>query len=253
MFKFTFALTAGAVVLAALGSTAAAEEAAASQPSTQPAEAAASAPAEEAAPTGLAAAPLAERFSYFIGFQVGEQMKSIGLTLVPAGFEKGLSASQAGNEPELSEEAVGAMMGELQQLATDMEAKDGLENLAKAEAFLEANKTAEGVITTESGLQYKVMVPGEGDSPSAESTVEVHYKGTLLDGTVFDSSYDRGETAEFAANRVIPGWTEALQLMKPGAKYKLFIHPKLAYGDRGQREIPANSLLVFEVELIAVK
>ena len=128
-------------------------------------------------------------------------------------------------------------------------------NSEKGEAFLKENSTKEGVKTTASGLQYKVLRDGKGKSPKATDTVEVHYKGTLLDGTEFDSSYKRGQTIEFPLNRVIPGWTEGVQLMKEGAKYQFTIPSALAYGERGTPggPIPPNSTLIFEVELVSVK
>jgi len=127
------------------------------------------------------------------------------------------------------------------------------ENEQKAEAFLAENGKKEGVKTLASGLQYKVITEGGGASPTAESTVEVHYKGTLIDGTEFDSSYKRGEPASFPVGGVIPGWTEALQLMKEGAKWEVAIPPALAYGEQGAPPvIPPNSALVFEVELLKV-
>jgi FKBP-type peptidyl-prolyl cis-trans isomerase len=128
-------------------------------------------------------------------------------------------------------------------------------NLEKGEAFLKENATKEGVKTTASGLQYKVLTEGTGKSPQATDTVEVHYKGTLISGKEFDSSYKRGKPATFPLNHVIPGWTEGVQLMKEGAKYQFTIPSKLAYGERGTPggPIPPNSTLIFEVELIAIK
>jgi FKBP-type peptidyl-prolyl cis-trans isomerase len=128
-------------------------------------------------------------------------------------------------------------------------------NLEKGEAFLKENARKDGVKATASGLQYKVLKEGTGKVPKATDMVVVHYKGTLLDGTEFDSSYKRGEPATFPLNRVIPGWTEGVQLMKEGAKYQFTIPSKLAYGEQGTPggPIPPNATLVFEVELISVK
>ena len=125
-------------------------------------------------------------------------------------------------------------------------------NIAEGEKFLAENAEREGVTVTDSGLQYEVMSEGDGASPTAEDTVTVHYKGTLLDGTEFDSSYSRGEPATFPLSRVIPGWTEGVQLMKVGSKFKFFIPSELAYGERSTGKITPNSTLVFEVELLDV-
>jgi FKBP-type peptidyl-prolyl cis-trans isomerase FkpA len=126
--------------------------------------------------------------------------------------------------------------------------------LAKGEKFLQDNATKEGVVTTASGLQYKVITEGTGKNPKATDTVLVHYAGTLINGTEFDSSYKRKEPIEFPLNRVIPGWTEGVQLMKEGAKYRFFIPSKLAYGKQGAgRDIGPNEALIFEVELLKVR
>lgn len=129
-----------------------------------------------------------------------------------------------------------------------------VENAKEGEAFLAENANKPGVMTTDSGLQYKIIEEGEGEHPTATSTVEVHYTGKLLDGSVFDSSVERGETIEFPLDRVIPGWTEGVQLMKPGGKIELYIKPELAYGPSGSGgAIPPNATLIFEVELISIK
>jgi FKBP-type peptidyl-prolyl cis-trans isomerase len=126
-------------------------------------------------------------------------------------------------------------------------------NLEKSMAFLADNKTKEGVVTTESGLQYKIITPGAGEYPQATDQVRVHYHGTFINGEVFDSSMDRGEPIVFGVSQVIPGWTEALQLMQPGARWMLFIPPDLAYGEQGAGGvIGPNTALVFEVELIEI-
>lgn len=126
-------------------------------------------------------------------------------------------------------------------------------NIEKGQLFLEQNKNKEGVKVTESGLQYLVLTEGQGEQPKHNSRVEVHYHGTLIDGSVFDSSVDRGQTIEFGLNQVIPGWTEGLQLMKVGEKTRLFIPPKLGYGNRSAGSIPPGSVLIFDVELISVR
>jgi FKBP-type peptidyl-prolyl cis-trans isomerase len=131
-------------------------------------------------------------------------------------------------------------------------AKEAAENLAVGTAFLEENKAKEGVKVTPSGLQYKVIQEGTGNTPTADDRVKTHYRGTLIDGTEFDSSYKRNRPAEFPVKGVIKGWTEALQLMKEGGKWELYIPANLAYGERGRPNIPANSTLIFEIELLEI-
>jgi FKBP-type peptidyl-prolyl cis-trans isomerase FkpA len=133
-----------------------------------------------------------------------------------------------------------------------MAAQAAEKNIEAGLAYLEENGKREGVVTTDSGLQYEVLTEGEGASPAATDVVKVHYRGTLLDGTEFDSSYKRGEPAEFPLNRVIAGWTEGVQLMKEGAKYRFHIPSELAYGQRSTGAITPNSTLVFDVELLEV-
>jgi FKBP-type peptidyl-prolyl cis-trans isomerase len=163
----------------------------------------------------------------------------------------------SGKESRLSDEEMRAAVASLQErTVTAMQAsrKEQVQkNLAEGEKFLAENKTKEGVKTTASGLQYRVIDEGEGPSPKAGDSVTVHYRGTLVDGTEFDSSYQRGKPATFPLTGVIPGWTEALQLMKKGSKWVLFIPSDLAYGERGAgNRIPPNSTLIFEVELLSM-
>ncbi|NOQ25075.1 MAG: FKBP-type peptidyl-prolyl cis-trans isomerase [Bacteroidales bacterium] len=141
----------------------------------------------------------------------------------------------------------------LNEYISALKEKLELEKLEEMAKFLDENKKDPGVVTLPSGLQYKVLREGTGQSPMPKSKVKTHYKGTLLDGTVFDSSYDRGEPVEFGVNQVIRGWQEALVLMKPGAKWMLYIPPYLGYGDRDSGPIPANSILIFEIELLSVE
>jgi len=173
-------------------------------------------------------------------------------------FKKGVEQALSGSEALISEEQMReVLMAAEQKRAQEFEAtqaKAAEENIATGEAFRTEYATGEGVLKTDSGLLYKVIEAGEGDSPSKESTVVVHYAGRLIDGTEFDSSIARGEPAAFPLANVIPGWTEIVQLMKPGAKYEVVIPPELAYGDRGAGDrITPNSTLVFDIELLEVQ
>lgn len=193
------------------------------------------------------------RVSYGIGRQLGDQLREnpppgISLDAVIAGIRDAFSgaASQVGPEELNASFAVirERMQAEAQQKA---EAAAG-----EGKAFLLKNGQREGVTTLPSGLQYEVLTAGEGDKPSAEDQVRTHYHGTLIDGTVFDSSYQRGQPAEFPVGGVIAGWTEALQLMGVGSKWRLYVPSELAYGAQGVGSIPPHSVLVFDVELLAV-
>ena len=217
-----------------------------------------------AAKTGTAAKPAPlplkttkDQASYAIGMSMAKGMKSQGVDIDPAILARGLKDGLAGT-PQLTDEQAQAALTALQtEVRTKQEAKAkivGDENLKEGEAFLAANKTKEGVVALPSGLQYKILKPGTGPKPTAADTVECNYKGTLLNGKEFDSSYKRGTPATFPVGQVIKGWTEALQLMPVGSKWALFIPPDLAYGPRATGpDITPNSTLIFEVELLSIK
>ena len=199
-----------------------------------------------------------DKVSYLIGRNIGEGMKQEGLELNMDNVAAGMREANAGKESQISDaDAQAIMVGFQQKMQAEAAAKAAEASKKNAEEgtkFLEENKKREGVTTTESGLQNEIMKAGEGDKPTATDTVSVHYHGTLLDGTVFDSSVDRGEPTSFPVNGVISGWTEALQLMPVGSKWKLFIPSDLAYGDRGAGgAIGPGAMLTFEVELLEIK
>ena len=203
-----------------------------------------------------------QKQAYGLGASIGEFVKKdlegkteVGFELDKALIVAGLEESLAGKS-QLTEEEIKEL---LTKLNTEVAEKQQAAAQAKAEevkaqgvAFLAENGKKDGVVTTDSGLQYQVISEGEGKKPLATDTVEVHYKGTLIDGTEFDSSYSHGEPITFPLNRVIKGWTEGVQLMAEGSKYKFFIPSELAYGERDLGKIPANSTLIFEVELLKV-
>jgi FKBP-type peptidyl-prolyl cis-trans isomerase FklB len=198
-----------------------------------------------------------EKVSYIIGRQIGGDFANQGIDVVQSAFIKGFEQSVAGVESEISPEETQQIMQafqvEMAAKAQQMAQAAAEKNIKAGEEYLAANKAKDGVSVTDSGLQYKVINEGSGATPSAEQTVEVHYEGTLIDGTVFDSSYQRGQTASFPVNGVIAGWTEALQLMKEGDVWELTIPSHLAYGERGAGGmIGPNSVLNFKVELIKV-
>ena len=198
------------------------------------------------------------RISYTIGVNIGKDFKTQQMDIDADVLFMGLKDSLAGKELQLTDEE---MAGEIQTFQQEMQAKITAErekavakNQVEGETFLAENAKQEGVVVTESGLQYKVLEPGEGDSPGPADMATVHYRGTLIDGTQFDSSYDRGQPATFPVGGVIAGWTEALQLMKPGAKWQLVIPAGLAYGERGAgQNIGPNATLLFDVELISIE
>lgn len=210
-----------------------------------------------------------EKLSYALGVNTAKNMKRFfemhGLefdtTLLEKGFRDGFTKDNAA----LSEAEIKDVLAALQKKLTEKQeaerveqekkrVAEGEKNKTEGEAFLGENREREGVKTLPSGLQYKVLQEGTGDAPKASDTVTVHYKGTLVDGTEFDSSYKRGQPATFPVDGVIKGWTEALQLMKEGAKWRIFLPPELAYGETGTPGGPIgpNATLIFEVELISV-
>ena len=199
-----------------------------------------------------------DKVSYSIGFDIGKSFEKQTFELVPEAISKGLNDGISSTDPlmtaEEMEETLTAFQEEIMN-QQDSGRKDVAEkNKKEGEAFLAANKTKEGVITTDSGLQYKVLTAGTGRTPAKSDQVETHYRGTLIDGKEFDSSYKRGETITFPVSGVIAGWTEALLLMKEGDKWQLFIPGNLAYGPRGAGgDIGPNATLIFDIELVAVK
>lgn len=198
-----------------------------------------------------------ERLGYAIGMNIGMNMKQQQVDVDPAQVAAGLISALKGEETVLSQEEMGQILTEYQQKMQMKQmaqmAEDASKNEKLGKEYLADNAKKDGVVTLESGLQYQVLSEGKGATPSAESKVEVHYRGTLIDGTEFDSSYSRGTPASFPVNGVIAGWTEALQLMKEGDKWQLVIPSQLAYAERGAPPvIPPNATLIFEVELLKV-
>lgn len=198
----------------------------------------------------------AEQASYGFGYNMGVQLKSQSQSLGEMSLEAvimGLSDSFEGRPQRIDEATLGAAFESLRKRQSELQAVAAEANLADGLAFLAENRTRDGVTTTHSGLQYEVIRAGHGSSPSAGDRVKTHYRGELIDGSVFDSSYDR-QPATFGVNRVIAGWTEALKMMNVGAKWRLFIPSELGYGEDGAAggRIPPNAVLVFEVDLLAI-
>jgi len=193
------------------------------------------------------------KLSYGLGLNIGSGIAQQGVPELDLNaLMAGLRESVAGQEPRITQQELTEAVTRVQTLETEKQQQLAAENLLISEAFLVENGALEAVVTTASGLQYEVLTAGEGESPSAGSTVKTHYHGTLIDGTVFDSSVERGEPIEFAVDQVIPGWTEALQLMTAGAKWRLYIPANLAYGEYSPSpDIPPQSALIFEVELLS--
>lgn len=211
---------------------------------------------EAAAAPALALDTDAQVYSYGVGYQIGSQMASSPVEMNADGLIAGLKDALAQAEPRVDQ---GRLQEVAQRLQGEMQAKQeaeagvlGAENAAAAEAYMAENAAKEGVVVLDNGLQYRVIESAEGEKPAETDTVVVNYRGTFIDGTEFDSSYGRGEPAQFPLNAVIPGWQQALQLMSVGSKWEVVIPPELAYGPGGQGPIPPSSALVFEVELLEI-
>lgn len=196
-----------------------------------------------------------QQLSYIFGIQVGQNMLAEGVVIEMDAFTAGMADMFAGKPPQLDQATAEKVIGDFQQkkaqqIAAEMNAKQKI-----SQVYMEENAKKDGVITTASGLQYRVIKAGDGATPTTENKVIAHYKGTLLDGTVFDSSYERGKTETFSVTDVIQGWQETLQLMKEGATWQIVVPANLAYGPRGAgpgSPIGPNETLIFEIELIAI-
>jgi FKBP-type peptidyl-prolyl cis-trans isomerase FklB len=188
-----------------------------------------------------------DKVSYIIGMNIGNDLKRQSIDISPKILAEGVQQALAGSKPLLTEQEIQETMMAFQK---EMMAKQK----ERGDAFLAENKKKEGVKTLPSGLQYKVIKAGTGKKPKLNDTVMTHYRGTLIDGTEFDSSYKRGQPVSFLVSGVLPGWTEALQLMEEGAKWQLFIPSNLAYGERGAGGIIGpNATLIFEIELVSIQ
>ena len=199
-----------------------------------------------------------DKVSYIIGMEIGKNFKKQSIDIDPDILTKGIKDVFSGGKPLLTEQEIQENMvtfqKEMMAKQEELAKKLGENNKKEGEAFLAENKKKDGVKTLPSGLQYKVTKAGTGKKPKLTDTVTTQYRGTLIDGTEFDSSYRRGQPVSFPVTGVIPGWTEALQLMEEGAKWQLFIPPNLAYGERGAgRDIGPNATLIFEIELVSIQ
>lgn len=194
-----------------------------------------------------------QKLSYIFGIQVGQNLAGEGMDLDMEAFTAGVQDMLEGKEPQLDKATAEKIIGQYQKQKSDELAAIMNKKQQEAQAFMEENAKKEGVKTTESGIQYQVIREGDGEIPTADDTVIADYEGTLIDGTKFDSSYDRGEPATFPVDGVIKGWQEVLQMMKEGAKWRVVIPGNLAYGPQGAGDkIGPNETLIFDIELIAI-
>jgi len=253
-----------AVVTVLLGNAAAQQAPATSTPQAPAAKPqappAAKTPQATAAksPSASALVTQKDKDSYALGMKIAADLKAQGVDVNPALVARGIKDSLGGAKPLLTDDeakaALTELSGEVRKKQDAARQQLGEANMKEGTEFLAANKTKEGVVTLPSGLQYKILTAGTGAKPTVNDTVVCQYRGTLINGAEFDSSYKRGQPATFPVNRVIKGWTEALQLMPVGSKWQLFIPPDLAYGDRGAGgSIGPNATLVFEVELVSIQ
>ena len=199
-----------------------------------------------------------DKLSYAIGLNIGRSLEKDAIEVDPEIVAQGFKDALAGGKTLLTDEeakaAIVALQADLRKKQEETMKAAGEVNKKQGDAFLAANKAKEGVVTLPSGLQYKIVTPGTGPKPAATDTVVCNYRGTLIDGTEFDSSYKRGQPATFPVGQVIPGWTEALQLMPVGSKWQLFIPPDLAYGERSPSPvIGVDSTLIFDIELLSIQ
>lgn len=195
-----------------------------------------------------------EKLSYLVGYQFGQNIRQEGIDLDKDAFMLALEDALNGTTSRISFEEAKAVMSAVEQQQQQERAELAKKNKAAGEAFLKANRNKKGVIELPSGLQYKIIKQGKGKKPTADDIVAVNYRGTLINGKEFDSSYKRGKPVTFKVNEVIPGWQEILQLMPTGSKWEVFVPPKLAYGEQGAGHfIGPNETLIFDIELLEVK
>ena len=193
-----------------------------------------------------------EKYSYVLGYQQAENLKSQQIEIDIKAYSQALDDSMKGKESKISETEIQEVMKKMYEMRNENQKKVADENLKKGMAWLEENKNKSGIKSTESGLQYKIITDGEGAPPKPTDTVTIHYRGSLIDGKEFDSSFKRGSPVKFPLSSVISGWQEAFKMMNKGSKWQIFLPPNLGYGERGGPLIPPQSVLIFDLELIDI-